>query len=589
MRVCVIGAGSAGLTTAKHLLEEGFEVEILEKTGHIGGLWFFTKDESGVSTHTYATSSKTFLQFSDFPFEPDVPHFPHHTEYIKYLNTYIAEHNLQDLIKFNHEVLHAGKKGSVWEIKIQNGDEIYTDTFDAVAVCSGLHHVPLMPEIPGADQFKGQVIHSSFLKEGTELTGKRVIVVGGGESAADAVHELAPIADKVYLSLKRGIAVARSWSPYKGLPGDFDSTRAKVWLPREYLHDYNVSCRLSDQYSAFKTIYTLIGLPFFLVMLATSYKKAVNIIRSLFDLNMWLALFKPTQRFGPASGVELSKACEEFCKEIPESQEEIADKAWHLKYILDWYSGTMHNSQPFTKRIAFLEDVVKGQAKIMPAIARYHEGFGVEFDGGTKVEADAVVMCTGFHSILPFLDLKKLDGRTIYKNVFLSEDPTLGFVGFIRPNIGSLPAAAEMQARLFVGALAGNVKLPNPEQMRKEIEMDADMYTTTRPHHVNRATSLIDYHVYMEELARIVGCRPNLWQLIFRPNLLFKLLFGPMGCFQYRLTGYGAKPEIAMKMLEEIPAIPFDRVLQHTILYFIMKPWFVLLSKFGIRKFRPVF
>ena len=71
MKICVIGAGAAGIVTAKELLEVGIEVELLEKRDNLGGLWYLDENGTSVSRKTYATSSKTFLQFSDFPMDKD--------------------------------------------------------------------------------------------------------------------------------------------------------------------------------------------------------------------------------------------------------------------------------------------------------------------------------------------------------------------------------------------------------------------------------------------------------------------------------------------------------------------------------------
>ena len=116
MRVCVIGSGAAGLTTAKHLLAEGFEVEILEQRDGLGGLWYFGKKSVGVSQTTNATSSKTFLQFSDFPMDKGVDHFPHHTIYVQYLTNYATTHNIIDKIRFDSKVIRLQKQGKGWDI-----------------------------------------------------------------------------------------------------------------------------------------------------------------------------------------------------------------------------------------------------------------------------------------------------------------------------------------------------------------------------------------------------------------------------------------------------------------------------------------
>jgi len=589
MKVCVIGAGAAGLVTAKELQEVGIEFEVLEKRDNLGGLWYLDEKGSSVSEKTSATSSKTFLQFSDFPFDKDEDAFPHHSHYIQYLKRYTAAHNLTPHIHYNCEVLEVTKEGETWRVKANKNGQPYEKVFDGLAICSGLHHVPLIPNFEGFENFQGEVIHSAFLKDSSELAGKRVVVVGGGESAADFVHELTTIASKVSMSLRRGLALTRHWSPY-GLPGDYDSTRAKVWLPRTYLHDYNVSCRSEDVPSAFKTLYVLLGLPILLGMLAISYQRSIQLLKALFDWRSWSALFQEVPRYGPACGVSLAQDCRELCKEPPQSEADVQKRVWKLKTLMDWYSGSMHNSQPFTKRIAFVEDIVRGTAQLLPGIAKCQGGKQVEFADGTVEEVDVVLLCTGFQSTLPFFPLiPQLDGRNLYKNIFVPHEKNVGFIGYVRPNVGSLPAVTEMQARWFAGVLAGKLSLPSQSVMEKAIQEDGDTYTRNRPHHVNRHTSLVDYHVYMEQLAGFVGCRPQLWRFWSQPQLLYKLLFGPMGCFQYRFHGYGAKPEAAYSAVAMIPPLPNDRVLLHTILYFVLKPWFLLLSGFGFKRFRPVF
>ena len=589
MQVCVIGAGAAGLTTAKHLLAEGFEVEVLEQRDGLGGLWYFGKKSVGVSAKTTATSSKTFLQFSDFPMEHEVDHFPHHTAYVKYLTSYAKTNDIIDKIQFDCKVTSLRKQGEGWEITFDQGGTSKTKHYDGVAVCSGLHHKPLMlDEIPGNDNYEGVKIHSSLLKTVDEFKGKKVVVVGGGESAADYTHELSKVADKTYISLRKGVAVLKRWG-LGDLPGDYDSTRAKVWMPREFLHDLNVSCRHKDEYSAFKTLYTLIGLPIFLLMLPFSPVKTWNVLSTLWDWKSWVALFKAQPRHGPACGVSLSKACAEICSETPQTEAELQAKTIKVKRTLEWYSGAMHNSQPFTKSPDFLADIAQGNVEVIPGLVGYQGGTKVEFQGDRVEDIDAIILCTGFESRLPFLEVPKLDGRTLYKNVFIPEESTLAFIGFARPNIGAMPPIAEMQARWFAGVLAGKLQLPSTEKMQKISEMDAEVYSTNRKLHAQRLTSLVDYHAYLDELASFIGCQPNLWLLIFKPRIFFAVLFGPFASFQYRVHGYGADLEAVNKAVLDIDASPKERILQHAIVYFILKPCFMVLDKLGLKRFHPVF
>ncbi len=588
MRVCVIGAGAAGLTTAKHLSEEGIAFDILEKRDSLGGLWYFDKTMSSVSDSTVASSSKTFLQFSDFPIAAGADDFPHHTVYLEYLHQYAKAYGLLAQIRYNTTVTALCKRGAGWEVTFQQNGETQTRAYDAVAVCSGLHHIPLIPDIANREAFQGNVVHSSLLKDMEELKGKRVVVVGGGESGADMVKELTPLAGKLYFSLRRGMALTRNFSPEK-LPADFDSTRAKVWLPRQFLHDYNVDCRLPDKYSRFKTIYTLLGLPVLLVLLLIAPRKAAPLLKYLFSWKAWSALVKSPPRHGPASGVELSRACTEFCQEIPQSEQEIQQKAYQLKFLFDWYSGTLHNTQPFTKRMEFLRGIVEHSVKMMPGIRSFQGGKTVEFDDGSQEEIDTIVLCTGFRTYLPFYtDNPRLDGRSLYKNVFLPEDHSLAFIGFARPNVGALPPVAELQARWFVGVVAGKLQLPDAASMRATIQADAAQYNRVRANYAERLNSLVDYHVYTNQLASLIGCQPQLWRLLTRPKLLYLCLFGPYASYQYRLHGYGAKFDMALAAAEQIPAVPAERVLQHSIVY-AMKPGFHLLNRLGFRQLKPVF
>ncbi len=593
MRVCVIGAGSAGLTAAKHLREKGLDVEILEKRDGIGGLWYFSKNATGVSSTTFATSSKTYLQFSDFPFEKDIPHFPHHTDYLKYLKVYAAKNNIVPLIKYSHEVTNLRKNGSEWEISVRNGDNTYTTTSDAVVVSSGVHHIPLIPEIPTQENYTGLLTHSGLLKTGDDLQGKRVVVMGIGESGADFAHYLTKFASEVYLSLRRGVIVQPRWA-YPGMPADFDGSRAKAWLPREFLHDFNNGCYPgfpSRKYSAFRTFYTLLGLPIWLATLPIAFKNGFDYIKSLFDWKMWVALFQPQQRHGLASGVGLSKDCEELCKELPKSEEEAEERYWKLMPIFWWHSGGIYNSQPFTKSADFLVDIANKRIKVVPEISRYNGGLEVEFEDGSKHEVDAVVMCTGYKSVLPFLENKEINNyRELYKHVFMPDDPTIAFVGFARPNIGALPPLAEMQARWIARVFAGEVSLPTAEQMKKIMQSDTEYLTKLRSGFAKRnyISATVDYQTYLDEIAGYVGCRPKLWNLLGKPKLLFAVLFGPFASYQYRLNGDNVNFKAAEEVVSNLPPYPVERLVQQFGLFFLVKPCFTLLGMLGWRRFRPV-
>lgn len=585
MHICVIGAGASGLTTAKHLLEQGLEIEVLEKRDGLGGLWYFDKTSPTVAGNTQATTSKSFLQFSDFPFKETLPHFLHHQDYLNYLKAYADNYQITPHIRYSHEVIRLWKEAGSWKLTVRHHDTTETKSFDAVAVCSGLHHVPLMPEYPGQQDFQGEIIHSSLLKDVESLDDKHVLIVGGGESAGDVTHDVAQVARRTYMSLRKGMIVLPKWFILDPIPADLDSTRAKVWLPRQFLHDFNST----HQYSPLRTFHVLATLPLIPLLLFLYPTRAIRYIKRLFDWQMWQALLKPNQRYGPADGVALSKACHQFCQaEPPTSKLAMFNRYWALKTIFDWYSGALHNSQPFTKSPKFMEDIIKRNVRVVPKINRYGTD-KIRFEDGFEVKVDTVIMCTGFRSRLPFFEPSELDGRDLYKNVFLPGEPTLAFIGFARGNIGAMPPLAEMQARWFSGIVAGWLTLPDKTTMEQTIKADAAHYTQNRPQQVKRLTSLVDYHGYLHEIAGFIGCRPKVWQLIKQPKLLYKVLFGPYVSYQFRIHGPGANRAAVHKAMSGLSMMSFDRILTQASLYFFLKPFFVLLSKLGLKNFRPIF
>lgn len=591
----VIGAGCIGLAAAKELLEQNVDVTVVEKKESLGGLWTYTSGDASVTGTTWATSSKAFLQFSDFPMGKEMAEFPTAVDYVKYLHKYAEHFRVLPCIKFQQEVLSVRKDavGAKWEVMLRCKSEgtTRTEMFDGVVVCSGAHHTVSFPKWPGSDKFEGEIIHSAYMPDYDMLSGKRVVIIGGGESGADCVHESSKVgAKELFLSLRKGMAVTRTWFPGNKVPADFDATRAKLWLPRQFLHDMNVDCRLTDRFCAFKTIYNLIQAPVLPFMFLLNPGKAMMTVRTLLDPRSWLALVLPRQRHGPPDGILMSKAVEDYIKKSKNMPGSIEDKAWQLKFILDWYSGAMHNSQPFTKRVHWMSDILAERCKLIPGI-KSSEGKTITFADGTKREIDTVVCCTGFKSHFPFLEDPEMDARDLYKNVFMTHgDHTIGFCGIVRPNVGSLPVLGEMQSRWFAKVFTGAAKLPCPDELRTTATKDKCMHKALRPLVSERLTYITDYSDYMTSLACKVGCKPSVWRLfLFKPWTWLHVMFGPYVSSQFRIHGWGAKPGVFEQVVTEYPSRLFvNDIISLTLLYGILKPTCYFLSFFGLSQFKPV-
>jgi cation diffusion facilitator CzcD-associated flavoprotein CzcO len=200
--VCVIGAGVSGLTAVKALGDWGVDHTCLEASDEIGGNWYFRNPNGRSSAYRslHIDTSKTSISFKDFPMDERYPDFPHHTQIHTFLREYADTFGLRERIRFGTAVERATRlDGGGWDI---DGER-----FDALLVCNGHHWDPSYPSFPG--HFDGPTIHSHHYIDPTEplaLAGKRVLVVGIGNSAVDIVSELSRkgIAERVLISTRSG-------------------------------------------------------------------------------------------------------------------------------------------------------------------------------------------------------------------------------------------------------------------------------------------------------------------------------------------------------------------------------------------------
>ncbi len=208
-RVAVIGAGVSGLAAAKCLLDESIEPVVFEQAPHIGGLWNYDEalpDGGGVMYRSLRTNtSRHTLAFSDFPLPQTMPDFPQHSEVLQYLRDYAAHFGLPPYIHLNTvvESVESAAQGQ-WTLRTRTGEQVTTETFEAVVVCSGRDGYPLLPQLAGSDTFAGQMLHSSSYKGPEVFAGQRVVVAGVGSSGVDIATELSKVADRLYLSTEQG-------------------------------------------------------------------------------------------------------------------------------------------------------------------------------------------------------------------------------------------------------------------------------------------------------------------------------------------------------------------------------------------------
>ncbi|MGC1178314.1 MAG: NAD(P)-binding domain-containing protein [Methyloceanibacter sp.] len=199
-KVCIIGAGSSGLATAKTFAERGIPFDCLERENDIGGLWNETTNTGVVYETTYLVSSRKYTGFEDYPMPEDYPTYPSHREALAYLRDYAQTFGILDRIQFNTVVESAERTEEGWRVTIAG--EARPRLYRALVIATGHHDIPRIPKIPG--KFTGEIMHSRDYRSVKQLTDKRVLVVGAGNSACDIVVDATSVARAVYQSMRRG-------------------------------------------------------------------------------------------------------------------------------------------------------------------------------------------------------------------------------------------------------------------------------------------------------------------------------------------------------------------------------------------------
>lgn len=200
MSVCVIGAGPAGLLTAAALKKRNIPFDIIDAGRRPGGIWDIDRGDTPMYDSAHFISSRRLSGFPGFPMPDDYPDYPRHDLILQYIQAFARHHDLERHITCGLRVDTATRRESGgWTLTTSDGR---SHTYDAVCVATGTTWFPRVPEVPG--HFEGEAYHSSAYKSPKEFEGKRVLIVGGGNSAADIACDAARTASKAFISLRRG-------------------------------------------------------------------------------------------------------------------------------------------------------------------------------------------------------------------------------------------------------------------------------------------------------------------------------------------------------------------------------------------------
>ncbi|TKA64504.1 hypothetical protein B0A49_11638, partial [Cryomyces minteri] len=502
IRVAVIGGGPGGLVTLKTLLEAStperrVEACLFESEEDIGGTFKYRSYENAE-----LVSSKQLTAFSDHRFSLNSPDHISLPQYVDYLTSYVDHFNLAPNIKLrccvsSIEPLDLAEhkwKHRVKYLDTASDQELWFDC-SHVAICTGLHVEPNIPDIKGIENVKGDVFHSSHYKARSQLAGRDVIILGCGETAMDIAYEsIKAEAKSVTMCYRTGfLSFPKALSRFQvfgkefkgGLPIDGLITNL---FETAYVHRAIAKSRLRWFVSDFVIKRVL----WFL----TGTQAGMN------------------QHVGGLPPERLGRAFLDFIgnKYVDPPEDANSDK-WvdtsTFPFCVDSTGTVIFESRPERKDWQRMKN--------------------------KSLRPNCVIFCTGYRQAFKWLHPSyPTADQTNVRNIIHSSYPDIAFIGFVRPGVGAIPPIAEQQAMWWTALLLGHMpSLP-----------------TSPPHYHLLATSSsriqygVDHSAYMSTLARDFGGAPGLLQL-WRAHgweVLLVYCFGASFVTLYRLVGPFASP-----------------------------------------------
>ncbi|GAA2735601.1 flavin-containing monooxygenase [Actinocorallia aurantiaca] len=201
-RVCVIGAGPAGLSAGRALRRLGVAYDQYERHTDVGGIWDLDNPGTPMYESAHFISSRKTSGFFGFPMPESYPDYPGHRRILDYTRRFADAYGLREHIRFGTAVTGVEQDGDGWTVELGNGTRL---PYRAVVCATGVTWTPRLPHHEG--EFAGEIRHSVTYRDPAEFRGKRVLVVGLGNSGADIACDAAAGADAAFVSVRRGYHV----------------------------------------------------------------------------------------------------------------------------------------------------------------------------------------------------------------------------------------------------------------------------------------------------------------------------------------------------------------------------------------------
>lgn len=520
-------------------------VSLFEAEDAVGGTFRYRAYDNA-----QLVSSKQLTAFSDYRLPLDAPDHLSLQAYVQYLEGYVQHFDLAKRAKRFclgtrvERICREGNGGHAVSWRDAHG-VVETETFTHVSLCSGLHVLPAWPDIMGlqspahfgsrAKSSKASVhgengvangldsaratreaslpfesssesdacpspmhlstfqrriltLHSSSYKSPDIYRGKRVMILGTGETGMDMAYEAVKArAKEIVLCTREGFlsfpAVLENFmvlgvtfdrpTPIDGLITNlFETAYVHPWVARSHLRWF-----VSDAIIK-KVLWVLTG--------------------TEAGCNQWVGELPP-HRLGRAFTF-LNKSA----KAMPYINRPWKQRHWVLETIARYLDPpSVRPDEPHIDLAPFPSHVLPSGQVIFKRNKRKESDYWASH---APFSPDVVVFATGYKQAFPFVD----NSNGSYPNpsdadcrdIFALDDPTVSFIGFTRPGVGAIPPQAELSAQLWALVIAGKLAPPQDQ---------GHYYLLARPE--ARIRYGVDYSSYVSQLARDMGAAPSLGQL----------------------------------------------------------------------------
>ena len=204
-RYCIVGAGPCGLMAARAFKLAGIPYDHFERHSDVGGIWDIDNPGTSMYEAAHFISSKYTSGFFGMPMPESYPDYPDYRQLHAYIRAFADAFGLRQSIAFNTEIARAEPLGDNaergWRVTLGTGE---TRLYDGLVCATGVTWHPNMPAYPGLETFSGEARHTVSFRDAAELRGRRVLIVGAGNSGVDIACEAARNADAAFISVRRG-------------------------------------------------------------------------------------------------------------------------------------------------------------------------------------------------------------------------------------------------------------------------------------------------------------------------------------------------------------------------------------------------